>query len=306
MLIAIDIGGTNLKSAVVDENANILVQNSEFTKNDKDEFIRQLNNIIFNYLELYPDIFDVGIGVPGILDENYNLIVSPNLTNLIGINIKDEITKQYNLNVYLENDANVAAIGEMMNGTAIKMNSYIYITLGTGVGGAIIYNRKLFRGLNGGAGEIGHVKICCSPQGNENFATNTLESLVGKQAIINRFIFKQDHKYNSLEKKIDVDRINELALNGNKSAIETLKETAYYLGLGVAGTVNLLDIPNVILGGGISNFSEIFYNFLNEVTSKHLLPNLQEKVQIIQSYHKNNSGIIGAAMLSKYFKENEL
>lgn len=303
MYIGIDIGGTNLKSAIVDGDANIIERNSERTNLVRENFVSQIINIIFNYLEQHPEINDVGIGIPGILNDEGTLIVSPNLTGLTGINLKEEIGKYFNLNIYIENDSNAASIGELLVGSAKDLKSFIYITLGTGVGGTIIHERKIFKGVNGGAGEIGHIKICCNKNYIENYQTNTLESLVARQVIIDRFkiLIEKDE---SPEDEIDVEKISEIADCGNQLAIQTLEETAYYLGLGIAGTINLLDIPNIILGGGISQTSEIFYSYLSEVITNHLLPNLKTQFQLRKSILKGDSGIIGAAFLRRYFEEN--
>src|SRR3989339_583806 len=157
MYLGIDIGGTNLKSGIVDENGNLIEQLSIPTnaENGPDAVINNIKNIIQEARNNFPDLKSVGIGVPGVVTDEGVVRISPNLPGWVDQPLKKKLTDIISIPIAIDNDANTAAVAELELGAGKGLNNFIYITLGTGVGGAIIINRNIFRGDTGGAGEIG-------------------------------------------------------------------------------------------------------------------------------------------------------
>ncbi len=161
--LGIDIGGTNLKFAIIDENYNLITfknlklpiqENREAILNS---IIKQINNLYIDY----SNISTIGIGVPGIVNDDGYIVVSPNIPQFSDLHIAEYFVQKINQNrriqsIKVDNDANVAALTELKIGKGMGKSNFIYLTIGTGLGGAIILNHRIFRGDYGSAGEIGH------------------------------------------------------------------------------------------------------------------------------------------------------
>ena len=228
--------------------------------------------------------------------------VSPNLPSLSNVNLKKEIEKEVDFPIAIDNDANAAAVAELEIGAGKDIEHFIYVTLGTGVGGTIISNRRIFRGSIGGGGEIGHTIIQSFNQKNSNipdYRMGTLENLTGRKQILDRMktMLKQsDSKLNDIE-NYDVEDISNLADAGDSAAAKCLCETGEYLGIGLASAMNLLDIPTIITGGGISEASDIMFDSVLKTIRKRALPTISDRAEIKKAFFRKNAGIIGAAML---------
>lgn len=314
MHLGIDIGGTNIKSGVIDGNNNLLDKYSTPCNAHlgRDIIIKSVCSIIDRSLEKFPLIKSIGLGIPGIIDADGNLNVSPNLSALNGINLKKQLSSLYDFSISIDNDANTAALAELYIGSGKDLESFLYITLGTGVGGAIISDRRLFRGFNSSAGEAGHIIIDDSndqfSQGiiHSDFQRGTLESLIGRAAIIRRAIslcsIYPDSDLNSID-QLDVSDISDAASNGDIASIRCLTETGYYLGLGLSSVLNLLGLYHVIIGGGISSANNILFESALSTIKRRALPLISQNAQIIKAHFKADAGIIGAALLGKFHVE---
>ncbi|MFH1050827.1 MAG: ROK family protein [bacterium] len=339
MYIGIDIGGTNIKSGVVDSSGNILLGNSFKTGTSEGPTanLMQIKKSIFEMINKFPSIQSIGIGVPGIIDKSGVLNVSPNLPEWHGINIHDELKKDFNLTIAVDNDANAAAIAEMETGAGKDTENFIYITLGTGIGGALIINKKIYRGCEGGAGEIGHTIINYDliRKGIPTFRQGILEELAGRKAIITYYqLLMTNDNFSSQQTadgkldlitnyklritnyklritnedldsqndilgidSLDVEDIANSAKSGFQPAVDCLNETGEIIGIGLASAMNLLDIPVAIIGGGISQSGKILFDSIRKTIRERSLPTISERFEIREAYFKNNTGIIGAAML---------
>jgi len=301
MYIGIDIGGTNIKTGVVDLSGSILFKNSFKTDNQSSPLtnIENIKNSIFEMLNQFSAAQSIGVGVPGIIDKNGSLNISPNLPKWHGINIQKELQKYFNLTIVVDNDANAAAVAEMEAGAGKDLNDFICVTLGTGIGGAIIIDNKIFKGTSGGAGEIGHLII------NYNFLNSALpvfrqgilEELAGRKQIIANYKSRITDNDGTNQSDFDVEDIANAAYDGFTPAIECLEETGVIIGIGLASAMNLLDIPFAIIGGGISQAGEILFNSIRKTIKERSLPTISEKFEIREAYFKSDTGLIGAAML---------
>ncbi|MFC2130162.1 ROK family protein [Bacteroidota bacterium] len=304
MYIGIDIGGTNLKYGIVDSDGNIYHQSSIHTVHGKDphRIITDIIECIYSLSQYSDEVLTVGIGVPGVVDVDGVIRVSPNLPSLNNVNLKKEIEKQVDFPIAIDNDANAAAVAELEIGAGKDIQHFIYVTLGTGVGGTIISNRQIFRGSIGGAGEIGHTIIQSFNKKINNipdFRKGTLEELTGRMQILDRMktILKDsDSKLNDIE-NYDVKDISNLADAGDSAAAKCLCETGEYLGIGMASAMNLLDIPTIVIGGGISEASDILFDSILKTILRRALPTISERAEIRKAFFRKDAGIIGAAML---------
>lgn len=304
MFIGIDIGGTNIKYGVVDDSGNILNQNSfENTPNIPPNItIEKIESIISNLIELCPSIQSIGIGMPGIIDKSGILVVSPNLPLWRGYNIVNEFKKISCLTVAVDNDANAAAVAELELGNGTELENFLYITLGTGIGGAIIIDKKIFRGTTGGAGEIGHT-IINSEHYNKSlpsYRLGILEEFAGRNSIIKNFqslLTKNTHFGIHPENNFDVKDIADFAKSGFKPAIDCMNHIACIIGIGLASAMNLLDIPNAIIGGGISQTGDFFFDKIRDTIKERSIPTISFRFEVREAFFKQNTGIIGAAML---------
>jgi glucokinase len=179
------------------------------------------------------------------------------------------------------------------------------VTLGTGVGGGIILDKKIFRGESGGAGEIGHITIDYSGPTCKCGKKGCVEAYAGNQYIKQRTIHKLheypdslilelvEHNLDKIEPKI----INDAAQKGDLLATKILKETGYYIGIGLANIANTLDIKHFIIGGGISNAGPILISAIENSIKEHGVRNIVKDVKVYAAKLKNKAGILGAASL---------
>lgn len=308
LILGIDVGGTSIKFGVVEGN-RILNEISlpTYAYENPKKVLNQVKAGINHIFDLYPskNFIGIGIGFPGIVDVDTGIVTSaPNFANWKKVEVKKTLTK-FGLPVFIDNDANCAALGELYFGRGRKLSNFVMVTLGTGVGGGIIIDRKLFRGESGGAGEIGHITIDYSGPLCKCGKKGCVEAYAGNSYIKQRTIHKL-HEYpdslilmlveHDLE-KIDPKVINDAAQQGDQLAIKILSETGYYIGIGLANIANILDIKHFIIGGGVSNAGRVLLKAIENSIKEHGVRNIVKDVVVNSAQLKNKAGILGAASL---------
>ncbi|MEJ5304697.1 MAG: ROK family protein [Ignavibacteria bacterium] len=307
-IIGIDVGGTSIKFGLVEKNIirkefslpTYAFENPQKVLGQIELGLKQLLNKISN-----EDIEGIGIGFPGKVNAEKGIVTSaPNFNNWKNIQVRKKLLK-FGFPVFIDNDANCAALGELYYGRGRKLNNFIMVTLGTGVGGGIIINKKLFHGDSGGAGEIGHITIDYSGPFCKCGKRGCVEAYAGNSYIKQRTIQKLheypeslilklvDHNLDNIEPKI----INEAAQKGDELAIKILKETGFYIGIGLANIANTLDIKNFVIGGGISNAGPILLKSIENSIKEHGIRDIVKDVKVYSAQLKNKAGILGAASL---------
>jgi len=295
--IGIDLGGTNLRVALVSGEGEIIRKIKEPTSENILDAIFKAAGSFFS-----DEIVGIGIGVAGLIDrKSGSVLVSPNLHILEEIDLVNEIRGRFGIPVFIENDANAAAFGEMWAGAGKGFSNFILFTLGTGVGGGIIYNRKL---LNISA-EIGHMSIDADgekcPCGN----SGCLESYASVRAILSKAfsILEKDRESLLREScggnfyKLTTEDIYKAALNGDSLARELLRNAGRYLGIGIANIINMMSPEAIILAGGLIGAWNIYIQEAIKEASRRALKQLFDRVEIIPSSLRDDAGIIGAAGL---------
>jgi glucokinase len=313
--LGIDIGGTTFKSGVIDLENNIIFSNKipSNPASTAEEALNRMSSLIDEAISLHPEICSIGIGLPGIITKNGIWEFTPNLPNWRNIPILDFFQSKYkNISVAVDNDANAAAIAEMEAGQGKNLNNFIYLTLGTGVGGAIIIDKKIYKGVHGGAGEIGHIIVEPThfKEDLPAFRNGILEELIGRKQIIETALkIKNDYAaatnetinpadFALFDKEFDVLDISNAADSGNIIAIKCLSLVGIYLGFAIASTINILDITDFIIGGGISQ-SKIVINEATKTAQMRAFPPTAQHLNITPAKFLYNTGIIGAALLGK-------
>jgi glucokinase len=269
--IGVDLGGTNLRIAAVDEGAHLLEKVTLGTKValGRDHVLNDMCDAIQHLSKKYrgdAQLLGVGIGVPGIIDLHTGMVrESPNLPGWSDYPVRNEIEKRLQAPVTLENDANVAALGEKWLGAGRHVGDMAMLTLGTGVGGGVILNGKIWHGMTGMAGEFGHITVEPSGQtcgcGNrgclEQYASATAVVRMAREAIAAcdapalAKVASSDAEFNAKE-------IYNLAIQGDESAKKIFRQVGRALGIVLGGLINGLNLEMYVIGGGASSAWEAF------------------------------------------------
>ncbi len=295
--IGIDLGGTNMRAA-------LLTRDGEIVKKIKGPTYEELLASIFAAIEcLYSEeIAGIGLGVAGLISgEKDRVLNSPNLHIIEKIDLVNEIREKFKVPVFLENDANVAALGELWTGAGKYFSNFVFFTLGTGIGGGIVCDGKL---LNVSA-EIGHMSIHADgekcPCGN----SGCLESYASMRAILSKAFSVLESGRESLLRhycggnfyKLTTEEIYRAALDGDNLARELLKNAGRYLGIGIANMINIVSPEAIILAGGLTGAWDIYVQEAIKEASKRAYTEVFERVKVIPSLLMDDAGIIGAAGL---------
>ena len=313
--IGIDIGGTNTCFGLVNENAEIIFQREIKTKNFPKiedyltELVKQIKDLISHCPEP-ENILGVGIGAP---NGNYykgTIELAPNLPFKGIIPIKNMLemlllNEGWNLKVTITNDANAAGIGEMIYGAAKGVNDFIMITLGTGVGSAIVSNGEMIYGHDGFAGEVGHTIVeidgreCgCGRKG----CLETYSSATGiRRTALS--LLKQDNSPSILreieEKDINGYTICEAARKNDALALKCIDLTARMLAIGVANAVAVTSPKKIIFSGGLSKAGDLLLTPFKAYLEENLYPVFRGKIEVeLSALEENNTAILGAAALN--------
>jgi glucokinase len=315
-VVGVDLGGTNIKIALVLQGQGIVHQTSLPTDADKgpDHVLNQIANGIRLISDALPDataIEAIGIGAPGTISWDRTTISSPpNFPGWISVNLRDAIQQRLGttIPVYVENDANVAGLGSAFYGAGKELESFIMVTLGTGVGGAIIYNKEIFRGAHGGAGEIGHISIDYEGPFDRAGVAGAIEAYLGQRFLSRHAryqLLNRDESMVHQMKEAQPDLLNldpkmlyEAAVSGDEAAREVLAWAGHKLGCMLGSAINLLDIRKVIVGGGVSAAGDFILEPARETLMKFVMPGLRHGVEIIQESLGNEAGLLGAAHLA--------
>ena len=313
MYIGIDLGGTNIAVGLVDKEGKVVAKKSIPTSATRpvSDIIADMANLALevtaeNGLKK-EDIEYVGIGAPGTVDNANGRIVYANNIGFKDTSVAEIFRKTWDIPVYLGNDADCAALGEAHAGAAHGCNNAIMITLGTGLGGGIIINKKIYSGFNSAGGEIGHMvivrdgKACtCGRRGCwETYSSATGLIRMTAEAML------ADHERKSILWQMvegDIDKVSgksafRAADEGDELAKSILKDYFEYLACGIANIINIFQPEVFVIGGGISKEGEKLVAPLRELVSREIYTRGVAQTQLKAATLGNDAGIVGAAML---------
>ena len=303
--IGVDVGGTKIAAGVVTPEGEILDEVRYPSAGPREGLLSSIARAITEV----KDGFEVGgvcLAMPGFVMTNENKVVfAPNLHAIEGVPLKDEIEGRTGLSVTVENDANAAAWGEFRFGAGSEVGHLVFITLGTGVGGGVITDGVLLRGAQGAGAELGHVTIqATGPRcgcGNHG----CLEALASGTAIQRRAREVASERPDSALGRLAIDRkvlgedVTELAQGGDEAAISVLEETGVWLGIGLAGFVNIFNPEVIAVGGGAARAGELILEpARREVYLRARSPS-RDLVKIQEATLGARSGVLGAAALAR-------
>ncbi len=315
LFVGIDLGGTNIKGGIVSKNGKIVVEKKILTEADGgvNHVLTRIKKIVHELIESADDkvlIRHMGIGIAGQVDVKRGIFLEgPNLPGWHRVNIAAELAKPLNMSVVVDNDANLAALAEFTCGAGRGAKEMLMVTLGTGVGGGLILRGKIYHGAGGLAGEFGHTTIqqdgpvcTCGRKG-------CVEAFVGAYAIIRQVRGKIGSGQESLLKKIDPEKmtpkdVSTAATQGDKVALDVLRDVGKYLGVGLANVVNLLNIERIVVGGGVANAGELILGPARKSLNKSALTGLAKMVTVVPAALGEQAGIVGAAMLAMLEKQS--
>ena len=304
LVFAADLGGTHLRVALVDDTGTILHQlKQETPKGDSAELIVDaLASAAGKWRCDERSVVAASLMVPGAVDSDKAVVVqAPNLPSLVNFGLKAALEHRLGWPVFLENDANAAAVGEMWLGAARGCHDVVSVTLGTGVGGGVILDGKLWRGAHGSAGEIGHttvdpfsgVKCKC---GN----TGCLEMFASATAIV-RMTREQlplfpKSKLNDAE--LSAEKVYDAGRDGDELALAIFKRFGVYLGIGLANLINLIDPQIIVVTGGVVNGWDLFAEEMYRQVRERAFRTTAQQVKIARAECGDNAGLLGAARLA--------
>jgi glucokinase len=304
--IGVDVGGTKIAAAVVSPEGKIL---NEVRYPTQAVPPNRLIDTIARAITEAKDGFEVGgvcVAVPGlILAAENKVIFSPNLHEIEGIPLDKEMGGRIGLSVTVENDANAAAWGEFRYGAGKDVEHMVFITLGTGVGGGVITHGVLLRGAQGAGGELGHVTI--DPAGPRCGCGNRgcLEALASGTAIQRRAREVANELPNSALGRLAIERqvlgedVTELAQAGDEAAITVLEETGMWLGIGLAGFVNIFNPEVIAVGGGAARAGEFILGPARKEVQLRARSPSRDLVEIREATLGPESGVLGAGALAR-------
>jgi len=302
-IIGIDIGGTKIAIGRSDVNGN-LEESLRFSTNVVRGYRAILGEIIEKTERLFNDqsVKAIGIGCGGPLDSKKGRVLSPpNLPGWDNVLIVEDIKSIFKVPVYLENDANAAALGEFHFGVGRNVNNMVYLTLSTGIGGGIIINNRLVHGVRDSGGEVGHQTILpdgpfcnCGNRGcleaissGTGIAKTFKERLLsGRDSIVRSWIKDVS--------EIDAKMIADAAKWGDTLAKEVWDEAIYYLGIGIANIITILSPEMVVLGGSLTKYGESLFLRVREIVKERVKLVPVDEVQIVEAELGDNVGILGA------------
>ncbi|HEU4509304.1 MAG TPA: ROK family protein [Pyrinomonadaceae bacterium] len=307
LIFAADLGGTHLRAATVDRQGQIQFRFKQNTPQGSDP-AAIVDAIVSAVHECQQQsthaeqISAVSIVVPGTVNVEEGAVVkAPNLPCLDGFRLAAALTQRLGLPAILENDANAAAVGEMWRGAAIGCKTIICVTLGTGVGGGIILDGKLWRGVDGAAAEIGH--MCVDPFGGVACTCGSrgcLEVFASATAIVRMTREARPRYPDSVlqgKEELTAETIFAAGQAGDELALEIFRRMGVYLGIGLANLINILNPEMIVIGGGVVNGWDLFAKHMHQQIEERAFPLLAARVKIERAKCGDDAGLLGAARL---------
>ncbi len=311
MYIGLDVGGTNLKGARIGESGEVLARLHEPVVRERpDDLLAQFEQAV-KTLGAGGEVRGVGIGLPGIVDHAAaRLRGVPNLPALAALRDRDlaaEVGTRTGAPTFIENDANAAGLAEAWLGAGRGAASLVFLTLGTGVGGAVVLGEHLWTGRSGYAGEVGHVQLDPDGEPCGCGARGCLETIVG----IAGWSRRAEEKIKTRESRLGGQRIDPATIvaaahEGDLVALEVVDETARALGQALGGLVNTLNPERAVIGGGVAAAGPFLLDRIVRETKKCCWPQAFEDCSFRLAELGGDSGVVGAARVAMQGVEGRL
>lgn len=296
--IGVDLGGTSIKYALVDEKGNIHFENTIPSNGDisKDAVVSQLLKAVEDVSKFAKnnnkEIVGVGIGTPGIIDNTERIVLggAENIKGWENLHLADLIEEKTSLFVTVANDANTMGIGETIYGAGEGFKNVVFVTVGTGIGGAVIIDGKLFNGFDNRGTELGHVPLIVDGKPCNCGSIGCLEVYASTSALVESF----SERYKGSQ-EVDGRLIVKLFKENDPLAVEMLEQHCNYLGHGISGIINTFSPQRVIIGGGLSEAGDFYIEKVRKYAFKYAMDECAVNTEVISAKLGNKAGYIGAA-----------
>ena len=302
--IGIDLCEPTLLAAVVSAEGEIRERRE--APLDRDGVAQQVVQVVTELCSVTPNIKSVGVAIPGLVNRLTDRVLSSiELPTTVREDLHAELMKGTGLRFELENDANAAAYGEYKVGAGRGSRDMFYMSIGKGIGGAIIFDGKLWTGLSGLAGEVGHMTI--DTEGTECVCGNTgcLETVASAPNIVRRALERLDRDSTSslsrlaLTREFTAEDVVREAMADDDFSLMMIERTGKYIGTGVASVINLLNIECIVLGGGVMDAGELILKPIIEETQRRAFQPCFEAAKIVAGTLGKDATAVGAAMLAR-------
>ncbi|MDT5120579.1 MAG: glucokinase [Acidobacteriota bacterium] len=302
--IGVDLSGATMHAALI-TNEGQVVERRE-SPLEREAVVAQVAHAVTELRDVSSNIGAIGVGIPGLVNRQMDrVLVSTDLPTVVRGDIHTELMKATGLRVELENDANAAAYGEYKVGAGRGSRDMFYATIGTGIGGAIILDGRLWLGASGFAGEFGHITI--DAEGIECMCGNTgcLETVASSPNIVRRAnerLYRDNTSSLSrlaMNKQFTAADVVREAKSGDDFSLLMIERTGKYIGAAVASVINLLNIERIVLGGGVMEAGDLILDpVISEAQRRAFQPSF-ESTQIVAAALGTDAVSIGAAMLAR-------
>lgn len=302
--LGIDLSGPTMRAALVTASGEVIERRESPIEADK--LVPKVAEIVRELRSSRPDIAAVGIGIPGLVNRQTDrVIASRDLPSTVREELHSEFMDATGLRVEIENDANAAAYGEYVVGAGRGSRDMFYVTIGDGIGGAIILDGKLWTGASGFAGEVGHITIDTEGVECECGNVGCLETVASGPNIVRRANERLHRDGTSSLSRLAINKnftaadLAHEANNGDDFSLMMIERTGKYIGTGVASVLNLLNIEKIVLGGGVMDAGDLILNPIIQEAKRRAFQPCFEATQIVAAALGNDAVSIGAAMLAR-------
>ncbi|MGH8016254.1 MAG: ROK family protein [Candidatus Zixiibacteriota bacterium] len=311
----IDVGGTNIKFGLFHPDGKIIYKEQRPTMADKGAtpLMHLITNIaerlIMHASEDELEVPWLGVGTPGSIEFKTGRVLgqTPHIPGWEGMEIGENLRNRLNMSVWVDNDVNAMALAELKFGAAVGAKSAVCVTVGTGVGGAVIIDGKVVRGHTHSAGEIGHMTINFDGPVCKCGKKGCVEAYCSSAAIMSRTKKKLDKNMTPVFQeltggdlnKLNIKVISAAAKQEDYVAKEVLEETAEYLAIALGNVANLLNPQLIIVGGGTADGSPEFISYVSSFIRTHAFPSAVQELKITKATLGNDAGFIGAGLLGE-------
>ncbi len=297
--IGIDLGGTFIKFALVSDSGEICFTSklSIGSSATRDDILKTIRKAIDMSLEMASHknlpVSGIGIGSPGVCCDGVVVGGADNLNGWVDVHLSEMFSAEFNLPVLIDNDANVMGLGEAVFGAARDCSDVIFLTVGTGIGGAIVADGKLYGGYKNRGTEMGHVTIdhkgiACNCGGR-----GCLEAYASTGALLRQYAEATGKN----ESELDGFYLVQQFKGGEEAAIKCMEEHTDYLGHGIAGFINTFAPQKVVIGGGISEAGQFYIDMIKKSAMSYAMPDCAVNTDVVAATLGNQAGCLGAASL---------
>lgn len=302
--LGIDLSGPTMRAALVTATGEVIERRE--SPIEADRLVPKIAEVVQELRSAHPEIAAIGVAIPGLVNRQTDrVIASRDLPSTVRDELHSEFMDATGLRVEIENDANAAAYGEYIVGAGRGSRDMFYVTIGDGIGGAIILDGKLWAGASGFAGEVGHITIDADGIECECGNMGCLETVASGPNIVRRANERLHRDGTSSLSRLAINKnftaadLAHEAKNGDDFSMMMIERTGKYIGTGVASVLNLLNIEKIVLGGGVMDAGELILNPIIQEARRRAFQPCFEATQIVAAALGPDAVSIGAAMLAR-------